>query len=106
MTDYETLFAHLQQQAQILDRQTNKLEKIERALTEIAVQEKEIVHINKQISKLWEKYDIAFGPNGIVPGLKAYQASCPEESLRKSMTHLWTALGILAAVIGALKLLG
>jgi hypothetical protein len=70
MTDHDSLFA-------MLEKQNSKLENIEKSLTILAVQGKEISHLESSVNKLWESYDKIFGPDGVMAEIKTYQASCP-----------------------------
>lgn len=106
MTDHDTLLEKLEQHGRILERQTVKLEQIETSLTTIAVQAKEINHINDQLKKLWDNYDKSFGPEGVIAGIKTYQASCPGEALKTSIKQLWGAIFLIVALIGAIKIWG
>lgn len=86
-----------------LDEQTIRLEKIELAISTIAVQDEKILNLQSQVSQLWKKYDSVFGPDGVIPMIRNFQASCPRETIKKDLSKQWAIIGILALVVtGAL----
>lgn len=90
-----------------IEKQSNKLEskvdKIEIAVGLIAVQSERIDNMQKQIHMLWVKHDESFGPNGTINIIKQFQASCPRDYLRASLSLQWKVIGLLAtAVTGCL----
>lgn len=110
MTDHESLFAAIQSQQRILEKQSEQLSNIEKSLVSIAVQGKEINHLEASVNKLWDAYDKLWGPNGVMSDLKTYQSSCPAESLKKSIDQIWvtiwTCVTLIIGLIGALKVWG
>jgi len=110
MTDHDALFTQMQNQGKLLEKQDEKLSRIEDAVTKIPVQEKDIIHLGAQVDALWRKYDSFLGPDGSLSAIRSHQAACPAESLRQSIVQLWTVGGIafaaLVALIGAIKIWG
>lgn len=106
MTDHDSIFTILKQQERILASQTAQLSNIERSLVTMAVQGKEIMHLNGQIDALWKKYDTAFGPDGTVSKLQACAASCPRENVKTNLSMQWVAIGSIIALLGVLKIWG
>ncbi|WP_319577672.1 hypothetical protein [uncultured Desulfobacter sp.] len=106
MTDHNSIFAILKQQEKILSSQTEQLSNIEKSLVTMAVQEKEISHLNNQIDALWKKYDQAFGPEGLIARLQAYAANCPKEHVKANLARQWVAIGSIIALMAAIKLWG
>ena len=102
-----------------LERMEEKMDKIETTVQLIAVQEERINNLSGQINSLWLKYDTAFGSNGVITEVKNWQASCPRDTIRETLTVQWTVMknaisqqwiviGLLSSVICGvvLKLLG
>ncbi len=106
MTEHDSIFTILKQQEKILASQTVQLSNIEKSLVTIAVQGTEIAHINNQIEAIWKKYDNAFGPDGTISKLQTYAASCPRENVKTNLARQWVAIGIIIALIGAIKIWG
>lgn len=106
MTDQSILFEKLEQQGRILEKQTQELSCIKQAIIDIKVQGTEIIHLNNQLSALWKKYDDAFGPEGTIAKLNAKAAACPEKEVKKALNQQWVAIGLIVALIGALKIWG
>lgn len=99
MTDHDSLFAEL--------RSLNeRLSGIERTLSMIAVQEEKISSLKSQVDGMWRKYDAEFGPNGSVTAIKMYQAGCPADSFKRNIAQIWGAIGLVIALIGAIKIWG
>ena len=91
-----------------LGDQADRLAKIEQVISVIAVQNEKILNLQSQVSSLWNKYDDAFGPDGVVNQVKNFQASCPRESIKDALNRQWVIIGLLATtVVGiALKTFG
>lgn len=106
MTEHDSIFTILQQQEKILTSQTDQLSNIEKSLVTMAVQGKEISHLNNQIDALWKKYDQAFGPDGLIAKLQACVASCPKDQIKISLARQWVAIGSIIALMAAIKLWG
>ena len=47
---------YVQNQGKLLEKQDEKLSRIEDAVTKIPVQEKDIIHLGAQVDALWRKY--------------------------------------------------
>ena len=75
-----------------LDEQGRRLQQIEAAVVQIAVQDEKIINIQQQLSTLWEKYDKFHGPEGVVTKIRNHQASCP----RGQMKMIWSAIVVIA----------
>lgn len=99
MTDHDSLFAELRSL-------NDRLSGIERTLSMIAVQEEKISSLKSQVDVMWRKYDAEFGPNGSVTAIKLYQAACPAESFKRNIAQVWGAIGLVIALIGAIKIWG
>ncbi len=91
-----------------LDDQAVRLQKIEQAISIIAVQDQKILNMQTQISSLWKKYDNAFSPDGVVANIKQFQASCPRGNIDKTLKRQdfiikvqWLAIGLLATIVGS-----
>jgi uncharacterized coiled-coil protein SlyX len=106
MTDHDAMFQAIKSQERILEKQSEQLSSIEKSLVTIAVQEKEIVHLNNQIGGLWNKYDQAFGPGGTIQKLQDCAASCPREHVKINLARQWVAIGAIIALMAAIKLFG
>lgn len=91
-----------------IEKVEQKVDKIESAISQLAVQNEKITHLSAQISALWEKYDQAFGPGGVVTQVKNFQAACPGEAVKDGQQRLWFALGVVATMMagGVLKAFG
>jgi len=106
MTDHDAIFRLLEQQANALQSQSEQLENIEKSLVKIAVQEERLTNIQSQVSALWTRFDSLTAPDGPITRLQACANSCPGDALKGNITRLWAALGMLLALIGAIKLWG
>lgn len=106
MTDHDAIFKILEQQANTLQKQSGQLENIEKSLVKIAVQEERITNIHSQVNALWIKFDALTAPDGPITKLQQCANSCPGNALKGSIARLWAALGMLLALIGAIKLWG
>ena len=91
-----------------LDDQSARLQKIEEAISGIAVQDQKILHLQKQVNSLWEKWDKLSGPDGTINQVKNFQAGCPRDSLEKSIGRQWGAIALIGTVVtgGLLKAFG
>lgn len=92
--DMQAIRAHLREQGK-------RLESIETAIRQIAVQNNQIEHLQSQTTEVWrkhdalcEKYNYLTGPGGAISQLTAFQASCP----RKQLGRLWWAVGLSATL--------
>ncbi len=99
MTDHDSLFAELR-------NLNERLSGIEKTLSSIAVQEEKISALRAQVDGMWLKYDTEFGPQGTITAIKMYQAACPAESFKKNIAQMWGAIGLIIALIGAIKIWG
>ena len=106
MTDHDAILESQKYQEKILEKQSVQLENIEKSLVALAIQGKDIVHINGQIEAIWKKYDIAFGPDGTISKLQICAANCPKDELEKSISRQWVVILFILTLIGALKLWG
>lgn len=104
MTDHQMIIDELKQQRDLISKQTDRLSGIEKALSEIAVQGKDINHLHTQVNGLWRKYDEVFNPNGIIAQMKNHQASCPKDDIKTAINRQWVAIGLIFTLIGILKL--
>ncbi len=90
-----------------LDDQAERLQKIEKAISIIAVQDQKILNLQAQLSALWKKYDNAFSPDGVISKIKQFQAGCPRDNIDKTFKRQdvmikfqWLVIGLLATIIG------
>lgn len=82
-----------------MDEQCTKLDRIEQALSAIAVQNSRIEDLQRDVSSLWLKWDSISCPGGTISKIEKWQASCP----RTQIKFLWwfvTGVGIALAGIG------
>jgi hypothetical protein len=98
----ELILQRLDQFKDVISDQNTRLAAIEKAISIIAVQETEIMHINEQISTIWRKYDNAFDPDGAI----SKSQDQIKKDLTVSLSRQWVAIGVIVAIIGALKLWG
>ncbi len=86
-----------------LEKQSNKLDKkvdkIETAVGLIAIQSERINNMQRQLQSLWTKYDEACGTEGTLSKIKQFQAKCPKDSIKNSITRLWWAIGLVATTV-------
>lgn len=82
-----------------LDTQADRLEKIEQAISRIAVQDEKILNLQAQVSSLWRKYDTAFGPEGTMVQIQKFQASCPRETVKKELDKQWAIIGLISIIV-------
>lgn len=87
-----------------LETMEKKVDKIETAVGLIAVQSERINNVSSQVNSLWEKYDTAFAPKGVVTEIKNFQMSCPKESIKNNLDRQWVVIGIMATMIGGAML--
>lgn len=106
MTDHDSIYAVLQQQGRLLEEQSKKLCGIEKSLISLAVQEEKISHLRIRNDALWEKYDQAFGPNGIIKKLQDCAASCPRDHVKNNLSMQWMAITAIIGLIAAIKIWG
>ena len=74
-----------------LDKQDERLERIESTITVLAAQAVKITNLQHQVSALWKKQDLLTSPDGMLSNIAKHQASCP----RKQFPRIWWALGLL-----------
>lgn len=110
MTDHETLYAAIETQRRILDKQTDDIEFIKTTISTIAVQEEKIITLKNQVNALGIKYDKAFSPDGVVMQVLNHQAGCPGPELKRSLSQVWTTIWtvttLLVTLIIGMKLWG
>lgn len=106
MTDHEMFYAQLQNQEKILNKWDSRLSGIEKALTELALQGKDISYLTGQLNTLWRKYDELLAPGGALDQMKNHQSACPGDDLKRSINQVWGAIGLIGLLIGALKIWG
>jgi hypothetical protein len=82
-----------------------KVDKIETTMAQISVQTERLNNISAQINALWKKYDAAFAPDGVVTEIKNFQASCPRDHIRATLSRQDMMIKIQWSVIGLLVLL-
>lgn len=82
-----------------LEEQSDRIKTIERTMAAIAVQNEKLASLQKQQSKLWEKYDSLVAPDGIIARINSFQAACPRIDLKAALARQWTAIGLLATIV-------
>jgi hypothetical protein len=89
-----------------LDEQARKLDKIETAIVQMAVQDNEIKNMQIQITALWKKSDEIYKTDGplntllITQGqILERQTSCKVHSVSTQVKMMWAAILGLAATI-------
>ena len=87
-----------------LDHLENKVDKIEDAVGLIAVQTERLNNLTEQVNALWRKNDDAFGPTGVVSQVKSFQAGCPRDSIKDSLSRQWVIIGLLATTVVGIAL--
>ena len=110
MTDHDTLYAAIETQRKILDKQTDDIEFIKATISTIAVQEEKITTLKNKVNALDIKYDKAFAPDGVVMQVLNHQAGCPAPELKRSINQLWTTIWtvttLIVMLIAGMKLWG
>jgi len=79
-----------------LDGQDDRLAGIEKAISQIAVQDEKILNLQSQVNALWKKQDAYFGPKGVVSELKNNQANCPKDRVKTLETRSW---GLMVSIL-------
>lgn len=89
-----------------LEEQNKKLDKIEVAITQMAVQGNQIVNLQSQVDALFKKYDDFWGPQGglvemqrVQTTTKAKQESCQVGSLSNQIKVIWGSILAMAMTI-------
>lgn len=85
---------------------TERLRDIENELKIISRQDEKILNLQAQVSALFRKYDIIFGPEGTLAKLQAKTNSCPAKNLENAVARLWGAIALIVTLIGLLKIWG
>lgn len=106
MTDTDLILDKLDAQEKAFSKMDTRLTGIEKAVTDMAVQKKEIDFLTQQMNALWRKYDSLCGADGFINQIKNYQSGCPGESLKTSIAQLWGAIVLIVGLIGAIKIWG
>ena len=85
--------------------QGEDIKDLTKAFSNMAVQNEQLRSTQAQVTALWEKFDKACGPDGIVSKIRDHQAHCPKDDLdafKKDVTtqykRVWSTLAILATV--------
>ena len=82
-----------------LRQQSSRLSNIETAVRAIATQQIEIAHLQRDISKLWEKYDTIIADGGIINRISRWQASCPRDEVKALNKKFWALLTVIALIV-------
>ena len=82
-----------------LENMEKKVDKIEAAVGLIAVQTERINNVSAQVNSLWEKYDTAFAPKGVVAEIKNFQMSCPRDTIKSAIDKQWVVIGLVGTVV-------
>ena len=106
MTDHDALFSKLMNQEKLMEKLSTQFDELRKEVIQVAVQRKEIDHLTDQVNALWRKIDGMNEPNGILSRIREYQGACPGDALKRSISALWGAVGLVIALIGAIKIWG
>jgi len=97
MTDFDVILERITNlgriQAEYQAKTDVKLDSIGSALQSIALQQKDIDHVQKDVAELWHKHDEAFGQGGTITAVREFQQSCPREHFKSKFTEDWEAIG-------------
>jgi len=113
MTDFDVILEKItnlgRSQAEYQEKTDTKLDSIGMALQNISLQQKDIQHIQGDVSTFWRKHDEAFGPAGTVTRVREFQQSCPRDHFKSKFKDVWVAIGFaftcLAGLTGWIVLL-
>lgn len=105
MTDMDLLLLKLETQEKAFCKLDDRLDGIEKAVVEMAVQRKDIEYLIMQDTALSKRIDNLYAPDGAITKLQECANACPKKDLTTSINTLWGAVGLLVALIGVLKLL-
>lgn len=96
MTDFDVILEKItnlgKAQSEYQEKTDAKLDSIGSALQSIALQQKDIQHIQAEISTLWRKHDDAFGPAGTVTEVRNFQQSCPRDHFKSKFRDVWATI--------------
>jgi len=99
MADLNTVMAKLEEQ-------DKKLEKIEGAIIQLAVQDNQIVTLQTQVNALFAKYDEQNKPDGLLYTIRqeqciisSHQKNCQVSSLATQVKFIWGAILTMALAI-------
>ncbi len=87
-----------------LDKLEVRFDKLESAISTLAVQSERLDNLSRQTKALWDKHDEAFKPGGYIDVIKAHQAACPKETMRTRFKELWLAYALLSTVVAGVIL--
>jgi hypothetical protein len=87
-TEFDVISAKHDIQNESIIRVSTRLDKMEEAVTSLAVQNNMIINAQNQVDALWRKYDTAFGPDGTVSKIKNHQMKCPLSKVEKIETRI------------------
>lgn len=88
MEDYPYSLSGIEKE---LNSHGDALNKIQDALTKLAIRQEGISVVQKQVSDLIEKYNLLANPDGgMLVEIKRFQASCPRKSINTHIKWLWT----------------
>ena len=96
MTDFDVILEKITNlghiQAEYQAKTDTKLDSIGAALQSIALQQKDIDHVQKDVEELWRKHDEAFGQNGTIATVREFQQSCPRDHFKSKFRDVWATI--------------
>jgi len=78
-----------------LDQMEKKVDKIETAVSLIAVQTERINHLSAEVATLKVQHESAFSPHGVINEVKNWQAGCPRERINDALNRQWMIIAFL-----------
>jgi len=84
---------------QKLEGMETKMDKMESAISLLAVQSERLNNVSNQVENLWKKHDEISGPTGLVNELKNFQAGCPRDYIKQTLDRQWVVIGLLASIV-------
>lgn len=82
-----------------LEDQSSRIKIIEKTMAAMAVQDEKLASLQAQQTRLWDKYDNLVKPDGIIARVNSFQAACPKENIKATVTRQWAAIALLATIV-------
>jgi hypothetical protein len=86
------------------EQMDKKLDKLDTAVSLIAVQTERINNVSTQVNSLWAKYDAAFSQGGVISEIKTFQGQCPREYIKVTLDRQWVVIGLIGTTVVAIAL--
>ena len=106
MTDFDVILERISNlghiQAEYQAKTDIKLDSIGAALQSIALQQKDIDHVQRDVAELWHKHDEAFGQTGTITAVREFQQSCPRDHFKSKFFDVWVAIGFVFTCLAGL----